>query len=40
MVWQRMADNAWTDLIVYQDPKALAPSGDYFYHLACEPSKP
>ncbi len=31
-----MADNAWTDLIVDQDDRAMAPSGDYFYFLQIE----
>lgn len=31
-----MTDNAWTDFTVNQDPQALAPSGNYFYHLHIE----
>jgi hypothetical protein len=31
-----MADNLWTDLTINQSSLALAPSGDYFYHLHAE----
>lgn len=31
-----LADNAWTDITIAQDPSAQAPSGDYFYSLKVE----
>ena len=31
-----MTDNAWTDFIINQDPRAQSPGGDYFYLLRVE----